>query len=146
MTKENKKQFSLSLLVRILLGVMVVISIGIFANSLMRFNELERERAKLETALNNLRDTREELNELMGSAEQVKALLSDYERYEEAMRSESDLKDALTDWEARKAELQAMINASDNKEYIVKIAKECLGLEFADEEIIDNDGNGEGGR
>ena len=58
------------------------------------------------------------------------------------MKSESDLKDALTDWEARKAELQAMINESENKEYIVKIAKEFLGLYFPDEEIIYNDSNG----
>lgn len=142
MAKENRKQFSLSLLIRILLAVMVVVSIGIFANSLMRFNELQREEKKLEEALHNLLETREELNELMGSAESVKALLSDYERYQEAMESDSDLKDALIDWEARKAALQELINESDNKEYIVRIAKERLGLYFPDEEIIYNDGNG----
>ena len=142
MAKENRKQFSLSLLIRILLSVMVVVSIGIFANSLMRFNELQREEKKLEEALHNLLETREELNELMGSAESVKALLSDYERYQKAMESDSDLKDALIDWEARTAALQELINESDNKEYIVRIAKERLGLYFPDEEIIYNDGNG----
>lgn len=142
MAKGNRKQFSLSLLIRILLAVMVVVSIGIFANSLMRFNELQREEKKLEEALHNLLETREELNELMGSAESVKALLSDYERYQKAMESDSDLKDALIDWEARKAALQELINESDNKEYIVRIAKERLGLYFPDEEIIYNDGNG----
>ncbi|MBQ1229899.1 MAG: hypothetical protein IIW36_05175 [Clostridia bacterium] len=142
MAKGNRKQFSLSLLIRILLAVMVVVSIGIFANSLMRFNELQREEKKLEEALHNLLETREELNELMGSAESVKALLSDYERYQKAMESDSDLKDALIDWEARKAALQELINESDNKEYIVRIAKEKLGLYFPDEEIIYNDGNG----
>lgn len=142
MAKGNRKQFSLSLLIRILLAVMVVVSIGIFANSLMRFNELQREEKKLEEALYNLLETREELNELMGSAESVKALLSDYERYQKAMESDSDLKDALIDWEARKAALQELINESDNKEYIVRIAKEKLGLYFPDEEIIYNDGNG----
>ncbi|MBQ1963084.1 MAG: hypothetical protein II369_03090 [Clostridia bacterium] len=142
MAKGNRKQFSLSLLIRILLAVMVVVSIGIFANSLMRFNELQGEEKKLEEALHNLLETREELNELMGSAESVKALLSDYERYQKAMESDSDLKDALIDWEARKAALQELINESDNKEYIVRIAKEKLGLYFPDEEIIYNDGNG----
>lgn len=141
MAKEKRKQFSLSLLVRILLAVMVVVSIGIFANSLMRFNELQREERKLEQALHNLLETREELNELMGSAELVKELLADYERYQEAMESDSDLKDALIDWEARKAELQALINDSENKDYITKVAKERLGLYFPDEEIIYNDGN-----
>ena len=38
--------------------------------------------------------------------------------------------------------LQELINESDNKEYIVRIAKERLGLYFPDEEIIYNDGNG----
>lgn len=142
MEKENKKQFSLSLLVRILLGVLVVVTIGAFAGNLMRFNELKREEEKLQAALNNLQDAREELNELMGDAKAVKELLADYERYQEAMASDSDLKDALIDWEARKAELQEMINDSSNKEYIVKIAKKYLHMYFPDEEIIYNDKNG----
>lgn len=97
MSDKNKKQFSLTLLVRVLLGVLVVTSIGIFANSVMRYNSLMEEQRALEEELSNYREMREELEELLNSE-------ADYD-------------------------------------YIVKIAKEKLGLYFPDEEIYYNDIN-----
>ena len=78
-------------------GVLVVTSIGIFANSVMRYNALMEEQRALEEELSNYREMREELEELLNSE-------ADYD-------------------------------------YIVKIAKEKLGLYFPDEEIYYNDIN-----
>ena len=52
---------------RILLGVLIVVSIGIFANSAMRYNELLKEQEALEEELEEYREMREELAELMNS-------------------------------------------------------------------------------
>ena len=141
MEREKRRQFSLSLLIRILLGVIVVVSIGIFANSLMRYNELVEEEKKLELILNNLIETREELIELMGSGERVEELLSDYQQYQEILASDTVEGEALEILEAQLEELRELINSSENKEYIVRIAKDRLGLYFPDEEIIYNDQN-----
>ena len=48
MSEKQKKQFSLSLLVRIFLAVIVVVSIAVFVNSVMRYNELRMEQEELE--------------------------------------------------------------------------------------------------
>ena len=87
----------MTLLIRVLLGVLVVTSIGIFANSVMRYNALMEEQRALEEELSVYREMREELEELLNSEE-------DYD-------------------------------------YIIKIAKEKLGLYFPDEEIYYNDIN-----
>lgn len=97
MSKEPKKQFSLTLLMRVLLGVLVVVSIGIFANSVMRYNALLEEQRELE--------------------------------------------EKLASYEEMKEELQDLLDAGYDYEYIVKIAKEHLGLHFPDEEIYYNDRN-----
>ena len=141
MTKEKKKQFSLSLLIRVLLGVIVAVSIGIFANSMMRYNALLDEERELEKIVTNLVELREELNDLMGSAEEVDALLSDYELYQSLLNTGTAEGDTLRELEAKLEELRALIKSSENKDYIVKIAKERLGLYFPDEEIIYNDKN-----
>ncbi len=139
MAKERKKQFSLSLLVRILLGLLVVVSIGIFANALMRVNALKQETAELEIILDEMIAVREELNELLGSGEEVERLLSDYEEYQRMLESDTEVGEALEELELRKAELQELIHSSKYKEQIVKIARERLGLYFADEVIIYHD-------
>ena len=97
MSKEPKKQFSLTLLMRVLLGVLVVVSIGIFANSVMRYNAL--------------------------------------------MEEQRELENKLASYEEMKEELQELLNSDYDYEYIVKIAKEQLGLYFPDEEIFYNDRN-----
>ena len=65
--ENKKKQFTLSLLMRILLGVLIVVSIGIFANSAMRYNELVKEQQALEEQLEEYKEMKEELAELMNS-------------------------------------------------------------------------------
>lgn len=82
---------------RVLLGVLVVVSIGIFANSVMRYNALLEEQRELE--------------------------------------------EKLADYQEMKEELQELLNSDYDYEYIVKIAKEQLGLYFPDEEIFYNDRN-----
>lgn len=69
LSNEQKKQFSLTLLVRVLLTVLIVVSIGLFANSLMRYNALEEETAELEAELKDYRDEREELQDLLAAAQ-----------------------------------------------------------------------------
>ena len=82
---------------RVLLGVLVVVSIGIFANSVMRYNAL--------------------------------------------MEEQRELENKLASYEEMKEELQELLNSDYDYEYIVKIAKEQLGLYFPDEEIFYNDRN-----
>lgn len=99
MSAENKKQFSLTLLVRILIAVLVVVSLVVFASSLMRHNALEEAKA-------------EEIARL-------EALGVEKERIEELER----------------------LKREDYFEYVVRVAKEKLGLRFPDEEIYYNDLN-----
>ena len=67
MSDKNKKQFSLTLLVRVLLGVLVVTSIGIFAYSVMRYNALMEEQKALQDQLSRYHEMREELEEILNS-------------------------------------------------------------------------------
>lgn len=82
---------------RVLLAVLVITSIGIFANSLMKYNTLREETRELEKK--------------------------------------------LASYEEMKEELQELLNSEEDYEYIVKIAKEQLGLYFPEEEIYYNDKN-----
>lgn len=68
MSKENKKQFSLTLLVRILLAVLIVASIAVFANSVMKYNALLDQTEELEAELKDYRDERDELQDLLDAA------------------------------------------------------------------------------
>jgi cell division protein FtsB len=141
MPKERKKQFSLSLILRVFLVLIVVVSIIVFANSVMRYNALLEEQKELETLLTGLNENIEELNELLGSGDAVQQLLNDYEAYEALLNSDSEAGGALEELEERREKLREMIQSSKNKEYIVRIAKERLGLYFPDEEIFYNDMN-----
>ena len=141
MQSKGKKQFSLSLLMRIFLGLLVVISIVICARSIMRYNELNREAEQLERELAELRETRAELIENLGSADELKRLLADYREYKELIDADTTTIEALEEYQAQLDHIQDLLNSSKNKDYIVKIAKDKLNLYFADEEIIYNDIN-----
>lgn len=65
MAKTRKKQFSLSLMVRIFLAVLVVVSIVVFVSSAMRYNELLKQKEELEATRNQLTEEKEELKELV---------------------------------------------------------------------------------
>ena len=141
MQKEPKKQFSLSVMLRIFLVLIVVISIGIFANSVMKYNALLEEQQELERVLNLINENIEELEERLGSGEQVQQLLNDYESYQQMIESGSEIGMTLEEIEALKTRLRELINDSENKDYIVRVAKERLHLYFPDEEIYYNDQN-----
>ena len=49
--EEKKRQFSLSLLVRVFLAVIVVVSLAVFVSSVMRYNELRAEQEELEATM-----------------------------------------------------------------------------------------------
>jgi cell division protein FtsB len=139
--EKTKSQFSLSLLVRIFLGLIVVISIGICARSIMQYNELTREAEQLEEALVELKDIRAELIEDLGSADELKRILADYQAYNELINSGTATSDVLAEYQMQLDYIRELLNSSKNKDYIVKIAKDELNLYFADEEIIYNDIN-----
>ncbi len=141
MQEKTKSQFSLSLLVRIFLGLIVVISIGICARSIMQYNELTREAEQLEKALIELEDIRAELIEDLGSADELKRILADYQAYNELINSGTATSDVLAEYQMQLDYIRELLNSSKNKDYIVKIAKDELNLYFADEEIIYNDIN-----
>lgn len=52
---------------RILLAILVVVSIGVFANSIMRYNALLEEQRELEQKLEQYAEMKEELQELLDS-------------------------------------------------------------------------------
>ena len=141
MQEKTKSQFSLSLLVRIFLGLIVVISICICARSIMQYNELTREAEQLEKALIELEDIRAELIEDLGSADELKRILADYQAYNELINSGTVTSDVLAEYQMQLDYIRELLNSSKNKDYIVKIAKDELNLYFADEEIIYNDIN-----
>lgn len=141
MQSKEKKQFSLSLLMRIFLGLLVVISIGICARSIMQYNELNREAEALEQALEELGETRARLIEDLGSADRLKYVLADYQAYKELTEADTALAEDLAEYQAQLDRIREILNSSKNKDYIVKIARDELNLYFADEEIIYNDIN-----
>lgn len=141
MQQKAKKQFSLSLLMRIFLGLLVVISIGICARSIMQYNELNREAEALENALDELGETRAKLIADLGSADRLKYVLADYQAYKELIEADTALAEDLAEYQAQLDRIREILNSSKNKDYIVKIAKDELNLYFADEEIIYNDIN-----
>ena len=73
--QERKKQFSLTLLTQILLGVLVVVAIGIFANSLMQYNALMEEKRELESQLEAYIESSEELQELLAAGEDYETIV-----------------------------------------------------------------------
>ena len=141
MQNDAKKQFSLSLLVRIFLGLLVVISICVFASSIMQYNELNREAQALEESLLDLEVTRARLIEDLGSADELNRILNDYQAYKELIDADTATSDALEEYQTQLDLIRELLKSSKNKDYIVKIAKDKLNLYFADEEIIYNDIN-----
>lgn len=75
MSQEKKKQFSLTLLMRVLLGVLVVVAIGIFANSVMRYNELLEQQRELEAQLADYQEMKEELQEILNSEDDYEKIV-----------------------------------------------------------------------
>ena len=136
-TAKSKKQFSLSMLMRIFIAIIIVVSLIVFATSIMKYNKLVEEEKQLEAIVTDLRLLKEKLIISAGSAERLSYILSNYEEYQRIMNSEpeSELASQLAELEIKKRELQDLLNNSKNKEYIVEIAREQLGLYFPDEEI-----------
>ena len=127
---------------RILLGILVVVSIGVFANSVMRYNQLKDEEHQLTVLLDELNFEIERLGELLESAEQVEELLQNYSEYREMLReTDPELAATLEEIRAKKAEIDAMLASSENRKYIEQIAREQCNLFYPDEEIIYNDRN-----
>lgn len=116
---------------------MVIVSLVIFANSVMKYNKLVEEEKQLEAIVYDLRVLKEKLTVSAGSAERLSYILSDYEEYQRIINSgtEKELASQLVELELKKKELDELLNNSENKEYIIEIARQQLGLYFPDEEI-----------
>ncbi len=141
MEAPKKKQFSLSLIMRIFLGVLVLISIGVFASSVMYRNQLDAEVEMLQEELDALQELRADLEELMGSADEVNRLLDDLEACQAVLDSGAQESALLAEYLGRREEILAKLQTSKYKNYITRIARDELGLYFADEEIFYNDIN-----
>jgi cell division protein FtsB len=126
---------------RIFLGLLVIISIGICARSIMQYNELNREAEQLEAALEDLREIRAVLIEDLGSADELKRILTDYQAYNELIDAGTATSENLEEYQAQLDYIREILNSSKNRDYIVRIARDELNLYFADEEIIYNDIN-----
>lgn len=121
---------------RVFLAVIVVVSLVVFANSVMRYNKLMEEEEKLEAIVNDLRVLKEELVITAGSAERLSEILSDYDEYKKMLNTETELGSQLAQLDMKRAELQEMLDDPEISDYIKKIAKEKLGLYFPNEEIF----------
>ena len=140
MPAERKKQFSLGLIVIIFLAAGALISIGVFINSVMYYNQLNKEAEELERSLAALYETRAELEDMLGSSEELNKLLSDYRKCQEILESGTAEGEILDLYKRRMNEVKELLNSSKNKDYIAKIAKDELNLYFADEKIFHKDG------
>ena len=107
----------------------------------MYYNQLDREADALNDALEVLYRTRAELVGMLGSAEELNDLLSDYTKYRELLESGSAEGELLDEYRAHMEEIRELLNSSKNKDYIARIAKDELDLYFADEKIFYNDIN-----
>ena len=67
MAKTRKKQFSLSLMVRIFLALLVVVSAVVFVSSAKRYNELQAKKEELEATRDQLTGEKEEMQELVNA-------------------------------------------------------------------------------
>ena len=65
--ENQKKQFSLTLLVRSLIGILVVVSLVVFASSLMKYNALEEEKQEQIERLEALGVEKERIEEMEDS-------------------------------------------------------------------------------
>ena len=127
---------------RILLAILVVVSVGVFANSVMRYNQLKDEEQQLSALLEELNFEIERLTELLDSAEEVEELLKNYSEYREMIEeTDPELAATVEEIRAKKAEIDEMLASSDNREYIEQIARDQCNLFYPDEEIIYNDRN-----
>ena len=138
---EQKKQFSLSLLVRIFLVLIVLISLGVFANSVMRYNQLNRDATELEEALLELYEVRAELISDLGSAEELQKILADRKACQDLLANGTPTADVFEAYQEQMAHINEILSTSKYRDYIIKIAKDELELYFADEEIFYNDIN-----
>ena len=91
MQATPKKQFSLSMLVRVFLAIIVVVSLVVFANSVMRYNQLKEEEAELEALVAELTLLKEELTELVGSSEELSRTSSESNTPMECIQNTPDL-------------------------------------------------------
>ena len=140
--QKEKRQFSLTLLMRILLALLIVVSIGVFANSVMRYNQLKDEERRLSAMLDDLNLEIERFHDHLDSAEQVEELLDNYSEYQEMLKqTDPELAATVEEIQAKKAEIDAMLANSKNREYIEEIARKQCNLFYPDEEIIYNDRN-----
>ena len=136
MEQKAKKQFSLSILMRVFIAVIVIVSLVVFANSVMKYNKLTEEEEQLEKIVSELRVIREELIITAGSAERLSEILSNYDEYKRLMNEGTELSSQLARLEMMRIELQEMLNDPEVSDYIKRLAREKLGLYFPDEEIF----------
>ncbi len=120
----------------------MVVSIGVFANSVMRVNQLKEEERELTEMLRSLNEKIEELNELLDSGDEIRELLTQYSEYREMLReTDPALAATIEEIQAKKAAIDALLASSKNREYIERIARDECSLFYPDEEIIYNDRN-----
>lgn len=62
-------------------------------------------------------------------------------RYNALMEEQKALEEELANYREMREELEELFNSEEDKDYIIRIAKEKLGLYFPDEEIYYNDIN-----
>lgn len=139
MPQKPKKQYRLSIPVRVFLVALVVISVGVFARSVMYYNQLNEEAERLGEELDALYEIRAELEAELGSAERLREILADYEECREIKASGTTSAELLDAYEEQMARVRELLNQSKNKNYIERVARERLNLYYADEEIYYND-------
>ena len=138
MKTEKKVQFSLSMALRIFLAILVLLSIGVFATSVMKYNRLREEEHELQKKLTQYEELMADLEREAGSAEALKEVLAEYKTYK-TLKEES-----LTDSSARVAceaileKIDLLLEDEATRAYLINLAREN-GLAFPDEIIYYTD-------
>ncbi len=116
----------------------MLFSIGIFANSLMRYNKLLEEQRQLTKKLQHYQEAVAELTELLGSADELRRVLNDYEIYQQLKQNGDLTGEKLAEYEELFSEMRELLADPDVRETVIRLAREN-GLAFPDEIIYYND-------
>ena len=134
MESGKKKQLSLSLVIRISLAILAVISVGVFATSIMKYNQLRKEEKELEKKLAQYEELMADLEAKSGSAAKLGQVLAEYKTYKSLKHDMFEDSAARAECEAILERIDKLLEDPETRDYLIKLAREN-GLAFPDETI-----------
>lgn len=138
METEKKLRFNLSLSIKIFLCILVLLSVGVFATSVMKYNRLQEEKRELQKKLDQYEELMADLKRESGSAEKLHEILTEYKTYK-ALKAESVSDPTVREaCEAILQKIDLLLEDPETRAYLIQLAREN-GLAFPDEIIYYTD-------